>query len=162
MKKIFTSLLLAVVLFGSFAPAVARAEVQTQTQLEQQLQVKQQILAILQKLLVLYQLLAEAQAREGIVATPVTPIASSEVVQPVDIIQPTSTIEMVTVKTFTVTPPAGNTYFKAQSGLTFEQLRDYAVSTNANIAKFRQQMSKASEAEVVEYLESNGFTVVKK
>ena len=159
MKKIFTSLLIAVVLFGSFAPALTHAQTAPQ---KTEYQLRVELIATLQALLkVLLQQLAEAQAREGIIVTPVIPVASQAVPQ-VEIIQSTSTIEMATEKTFTVTPPAGNTYFAKQTGLSFEQLRAFAVSTNPNIAKFRQQMSKASESEVVEYLESNGFTVVKK
>jgi len=159
MKKIFTSLLVAVVLFGSFAPALTHAQTAPQ---KTEYQLRVELIATLQALLkVLLQQLAEAQAREGIVMTPVTPVASSPV-QTVEIIQPTQTIEMAKEKTFTVTPPAGNTYFKEQTGLTLEGLRAFTISTNANIVRFKQQMTKASESEMVEYLENNGFKVVKK
>lgn len=160
MKKVIISVFVAMLLFGSFAPTITHAQSVQKTEY----QLKLELIATLQSLLkILLQQLAEAQAREGIVVTPVTPVAQTPS-QPVEIIQPTQpTIDMAKKEsTFDVLPPVGNTYFKKQTGISFEQLRDLAISTNKDVAKFRQQMSKASEKEVVEYLTNNGFTVTKK
>lgn len=107
-------------------------------------------------------------ASENIVTeeTPVTPqtvIIQIEEKKPakVDNIFREQDYQMESTKTYSITPQEGSP-LKPRTDISLEELRDYVIQTNYQIVSFRQKMAEATEEELIEYLEHNGFTVVVK
>lgn len=72
-------------------------------------------------------------------------------------------IQMATTKEklFYLTPQEGSP-LKTKDGITLEEMRAYVLSMNPDVVAFRKQTENATEAELVKYLQLNGFIVQKK
>lgn len=61
-------------------------------------------------------------------------------------------------KAYSITPQKGSP-LKARENISLEEVREYVIATNYQIVSFREKMATASEAELLDYLKANGFTI---
>lgn len=61
-------------------------------------------------------------------------------------------------KKYSITPQEGSP-LKPRKDISLEQLREYVIQMNYQVVAFRQKMAEASEGELIEYLNHNGFVV---
>ena len=61
-------------------------------------------------------------------------------------------------KTYSITPQEGSP-LKSRKDISLEQLREYVIQMNYQVVAFREKMAEASEGELIEYLNHNGFVV---
>jgi len=96
---------------------------------------------------------------------------SAEVQKPVTVVIPVNISEsneipntkeveraVIGVKTYSITPQEGSP-LEAKTGLDVEGLRAYVLAMNPDYVAFRKKTASSTEAELIAYLEANGFKV---
>jgi len=131
--------------------------VQAQT-VQTQEQAKQELIKTLQALLKL--LIAQLEQLKAQEANQLITAPSA----PQTVYQPNASLPQERVirtgYTYTITPQSGSP-LQPRHKISFEQLRQYVLSTNYDYVAFRKKMEVATEQDLIDYLVANGFKVTK-